>query len=198
MQQLELVVAGTSKAVLMVESEAAELSEDVMLGAVMFGHKQMQVAIAAINALVAEAGKPKWNWTAPVAHEGMIAAIRNAIGEKLSQAFQVRDKLERKDTISGVKKETIGALAAEAQHLAIVGTPPVPNSASSTVATACLPCPVRARRNSSNSTRRTELLIALRLAGRSSPSWRTAPSSVARHPGSKVMAATKSPPPSPA
>ncbi len=113
--KLELVVAGTADAVLMVESEAQELSEDVMLGAVMFGHQQMQVAIAAINALVAEAGKPKWSWTAPVAHEGMIAAIRNAIGEKLSHAFQVRDKLERKDTISGVKKETISALAAEAE-----------------------------------------------------------------------------------
>jgi polyribonucleotide nucleotidyltransferase len=113
--QLELVVAGTAHAVLMVESEAQELSEDVMLGAVMFGHQQMQVAIDAINALVAEAGKPKWTWTAPVAHEGMIAAIRNAVGEKLAQAFQVRDKLERKDTISGVKKETISALAAEAE-----------------------------------------------------------------------------------
>ncbi len=113
--QLELVVAGTTNAVLMVESEAQELSEDVMLGAVMFGHQQMQVAIDAINALVAEAGKPKWTWTAPVAHEGMIAAIRAAVGEKLAQAFQVRDKLERKDTISGVKKETISALAAEAE-----------------------------------------------------------------------------------
>ena len=113
--QLELVVAGTASAVLMVESEAQELSEDVMLGAVMFGHQQMQVAIDAINALVAEAGKPKWTWTAPVAHAGMIAAIRAAVGEKLAQAFQVRDKLERKDTISGVKKETISALAVEAE-----------------------------------------------------------------------------------
>jgi polyribonucleotide nucleotidyltransferase len=65
--QLELVVAGTKDAVLMVESEAAELSEDVMLGAVVFGHQQMQVAIDTINALVAEAGKPKWTWAAPAA-----------------------------------------------------------------------------------------------------------------------------------
>jgi polyribonucleotide nucleotidyltransferase len=112
---LELVVAGTANAVLMVESEAKELSEDVMLGAVMFGHQQMQVAISTINELVAEAGKPKWTWSAPAANEGMVAAIRNAIGEKLAAAFQVRDKLERKDTISGVKKETISALAAEAE-----------------------------------------------------------------------------------
>ncbi len=63
--ELELVVAGTKSAVLMVESEAKELSEDVMLGAVMFGHQQMQIAIDTINELVAEAGKPKWNWQAP-------------------------------------------------------------------------------------------------------------------------------------
>ncbi|MCY7355053.1 MAG: polyribonucleotide nucleotidyltransferase [Lysobacter sp.] len=113
--ELELVVAGTANAVLMVESEAKELSEDVMLGAVMCGHQQMQVAIAAINELVAQAGKPKWTWSAPVPHEGMIAAIRHAIGEKLSHAFQVQDKLERKDTISGVKKETLSALASEAE-----------------------------------------------------------------------------------
>ncbi len=60
--QLDLVVAGTAEAVLMVESEADRLPEDVMLGAVVFGHEQMQVAIKAINELKAEAGKPAWNW----------------------------------------------------------------------------------------------------------------------------------------
>ncbi|HRP73772.1 MAG TPA: polyribonucleotide nucleotidyltransferase, partial [Luteimonas sp.] len=113
--ELELVVAGTAAAVLMVESEARELSEDVMLGAVMFGHKQMQVAINAINELVAEAGKPKWAWSAPAANEGMVAAIRNAVGEQLATAFQVRDKLERKDAISTVKKAVIEALAPQAE-----------------------------------------------------------------------------------
>ncbi|MEJ7745617.1 MAG: polyribonucleotide nucleotidyltransferase [Luteimonas sp.] len=113
--ELELVVAGTANAVLMVESEAKELSEDVMLGAVMFGHQQMQVATAAINELVAQAGKPKWTWSAPVPHEGMIAAIRHAVGDKLAAAFQVRDKLERKDTISGVKKAILAALAPDAE-----------------------------------------------------------------------------------
>jgi polyribonucleotide nucleotidyltransferase len=112
---LELVVAGTANAVLMVESEAKELSEDVMLGAVMFGHQQMQVAINTINELVAEAGKPKWEWSAPAANEGMIASIRNAIGEKLGEAFQVRDKLERKDTISNLKKAILSAIAPEAE-----------------------------------------------------------------------------------
>jgi len=112
---LELVVAGTAAAVLMVESEARELSEDVMLGAVVFGHQQMQVAIAAINELVAEAGKPKWEWSAPAVKDGLVPALRNAIGGKLAEAFQVRDKLERKDTISGVKKHALESLAAEAE-----------------------------------------------------------------------------------
>jgi len=113
--ELELVVAGTANAVLMVESEAQELSEDVMLGAVMFGHQQMQVAIATINELVAEAGKPKWEWSAPVANEGLISAIRTAVGEQLAGAFQVRDKLERKDAISKVKKAIVEALAPQAE-----------------------------------------------------------------------------------
>src|SRR5690554_1910843 len=97
---LELVVAGTANAVLMVESEARELSEDVMLGAVMFGHQQMQVAIETINALVAEAGRPKWTWSAPAADEGIVSAIRNAVGEQLATAFKVRDRLQTRVTIS--------------------------------------------------------------------------------------------------
>ena len=112
---LELVVAGTANAVLMVESEANVLSEDVMLGAVMFGHQQMQVAISAINELVAEAGKPKWEWTAPAANEGVVSAIRNAVGEQLSAAFQVRDKLQRRDAISSVRKAILEALAPNAE-----------------------------------------------------------------------------------
>ncbi|MEN1957243.1 polyribonucleotide nucleotidyltransferase [Luteimonas changyuni] len=116
--ELELVVAGTANAVLMVESEANELSEDVMLGAVMFGHQQMQVAIATINELVAEAGRPKWTWSAPAADEGIVSAIRTAVGEKLAEAFQVRDKLERKDTISNLKKSILAAIAPEAESKA--------------------------------------------------------------------------------
>ncbi len=108
---LELVVAGTKDAVLMVESEAKELSEEVMLGAVVFGHQAQQVVIDAINALVAEAGKPKWDWQAPPKNEALIAAIQAAIGDKLSAAFQVRDKLERRDSILQVKKAAAEALA---------------------------------------------------------------------------------------
>jgi polyribonucleotide nucleotidyltransferase len=113
--QLELVVAGTQNAVLMVESEAQELSEDVMLGAVMFGHQQMQVAIDAINELVAEAGKPKWTWAAPAATAGVVDALKSAIGERLTQAFAVRDKLERKDAISALKKDVLASLAEQAE-----------------------------------------------------------------------------------
>jgi polyribonucleotide nucleotidyltransferase len=109
--ELELVVAGTKDAVLMVESEAKELSEEVMLGAVVFGHQAQQVVIDAINALVAEAGKPKWDWQPPPKNDALIAAIQAAIGGKLSAAFQVRDKLERRDSILQVKKAAAEALA---------------------------------------------------------------------------------------
>ena len=110
---LELVVAGTKQAVLMVESEAKELSEDVMLGAVVFGHQQMQIAIDTINALVAEAGKPKWDWQAPAKNTTLIDALKAAIGDRLGAAFQVRDKLERKDAISALKKDVLAGLAAQ-------------------------------------------------------------------------------------
>jgi len=108
---LELVVAGTANAVLMVESEAKELSEDVMLGAVMFGHQQLQVVINAINELVAEAGVKHWSWTAPEKAQAPVDALKAAIGNKLEAAFQVRDKLARRDAISAVKKEVIASLA---------------------------------------------------------------------------------------
>ena len=113
--QLELVVAGTSEAVLMVESEAAELSEDVMLGAVMFGHKHMQVAINAINALVTEVGNKSWDWQAPAKNEALISAVKEAVGDQLAAAFQVRDKLQRRDAISAIKKDVLGALAPRAE-----------------------------------------------------------------------------------
>ena len=112
---LELVVAGTASAVLMVESEARELSEDVMLGAVMFGHQQLQAVITAINELVAEAGKKSWKWEAPVKAQAPIAALKAALGNKLADAFQIRDKLERRDAISTLKKATMESLKAEAE-----------------------------------------------------------------------------------
>ncbi|NLB14281.1 MAG: polyribonucleotide nucleotidyltransferase, partial [Gammaproteobacteria bacterium] len=108
---LELVVAGTAKAVLMVESEAKLLSEDVMLGAVTFGHEQMQTVINAINEFAAEAGKPRWEWQAPARNQAVIDALKGAIGDRLTQAFAIRDKLARRDAISALKKTVMEELA---------------------------------------------------------------------------------------
>ncbi|WP_133478696.1 polyribonucleotide nucleotidyltransferase [Cognatilysobacter segetis] len=108
--QLELVVAGTKDAVLMVESEADVLSEDVMLGAVMFGHQASQVAINAINELVAEAGTQSWNWEAPSKNESMIDALRNAIGDRLGAAYQIVNKAERRTSIQTLKKAAMEML----------------------------------------------------------------------------------------
>ncbi len=109
--QLELVVAGTANAVLMVESEADLLSEDVMLGAVMFGHREMQKVINAINELTVEAGTKPSEWTAPAKNEALIAALKDAVGSKLAEAFQIRDKLQRRDAIAAVKADVVESLA---------------------------------------------------------------------------------------
>jgi polyribonucleotide nucleotidyltransferase len=109
---LELVVAGTKDAVLMVESEAKELSEEVMLGAVVFGHRAQQAVIDAINELVAEAGKAKWDWQAPPKNDALIGALKASIGHGLVQAFQIRDKLERRDAINVAKRAAFDSVAA--------------------------------------------------------------------------------------
>ncbi len=113
--QLELVVAGTANAVLMVESEAALLSEEQMLGAVMFGHREMQAAITAINELAAEAGAQKWEWQAPAKNEAMIAALKAAVGTRLEAAFAIREKLERRDAIAKIKAEVLESLKPQAE-----------------------------------------------------------------------------------
>jgi polyribonucleotide nucleotidyltransferase len=93
--QMDLVVAGTEAAVLMVESEAQQLSEEIMLGAVVFGHDQGNIAIAAINELVRDAGKPEWNWQPPAKDEPLIAKV-DALGKaKLEAAYQIRNKQAR-------------------------------------------------------------------------------------------------------
>jgi len=109
--ELELVVAGTSNAVLMVESEAALLSEEVMLGAVTFGHREMQKVINAINELTVEAGTKPSTWVAPVKNDALISALKEAIGPRLGEAFQVRDKLQRRDAIAAIKKDVTESLA---------------------------------------------------------------------------------------
>ncbi|MDR2327807.1 MAG: polyribonucleotide nucleotidyltransferase [Acidovorax sp.] len=93
--QMDLVVAGTEAAVLMVESEALQLSEEVMLGAVVFGHEQGQIAINAIHELVREGGKPAWDWTAPAKDEALIAKVAELGEAKLRAAYQERNKQVR-------------------------------------------------------------------------------------------------------
>ncbi|GAA0704924.1 polyribonucleotide nucleotidyltransferase [Dokdonella soli] len=111
---LDLVVAGTANAVLMVESEAKLLGEDVMLGAVVYGHKQMQIAIDTINAFVAEAGRKTFKWEAPARNDALFGAIEGVLGSRLADAFQIRDKLARRDAISALKSEVKTAIADKA------------------------------------------------------------------------------------
>jgi len=102
---LDLVVAGTANAVLMVESEAKLLSEEVMLGAVVFGHQQMQVAIQAINEFAAEAGRKSFAWAAPARNDALFNDIQGILGDRLEKAFVIRDKLERRDAIAALKAD---------------------------------------------------------------------------------------------
>ena len=92
---LELVVAGTESAVLMVESEALQMSEEIMLGAVVFGHEQSRIAINAIHELVRDAGKPAWDWQPPAKDEPLIAKVAALADDKLAAAYQIRNKQSR-------------------------------------------------------------------------------------------------------
>ncbi|MCX7167935.1 MAG: polyribonucleotide nucleotidyltransferase [Rhodocyclales bacterium] len=107
---LELVVAGTEAAVLMVESEAKQLSEEIMLGAVVFGHDQMQVAIKAINELVELAGKPEWDWQAPAKNEPLIARVAELAEAELREAYRITSKQARTLKTREITKKTIAAL----------------------------------------------------------------------------------------
>ena len=109
--RLDLVVAGTKDAVLMVESSAAMLSEEVMLGAVVFGHEQMQSAIAAIESLAKEAGRPPITWTAPVHNEALAKAVEQFVSAKLSEAYGIAEKQARYTRIGQLKQECVTALA---------------------------------------------------------------------------------------
>jgi polyribonucleotide nucleotidyltransferase len=109
--KLDLVVAGTAEGVLMVESEAQGLNEEVMLGAVTFGHEQMQVAIKAINELAAEAGKPKWSWVAPGANTDLKDAVSAVAEKNLVSAYAITEKQQRYAKIGEIKTAAIEALA---------------------------------------------------------------------------------------
>ena len=108
--QLDLVVAGTEQAVLMVESEAKELPEDVMLGAVVFGHQQMQQVIQVIKELVEEAGAPAWNWTPPAKDETLSTRITQTAESDLRAAFQLKQKQARSEKIDDIWKRVFAEL----------------------------------------------------------------------------------------
>ena len=111
--QLDMVVAGTKDAVLMVESEAKELTEDQMLGAVLYAHQEMQTVINAINELVSEAGKPRWDWQAPKADAELVAAVEAAASGPLGEAYRITEKTARYERVGQVKDEVVAQLATE-------------------------------------------------------------------------------------
>ena len=110
---LDLVVAGTVSAVLMVESEASELPEEVMLGSVMYGHQQIQTAIKLIDELKAEAGKPAWDWTAPEKDDRLYNAVKEQAFEGIKTAYAISDKMQRQDQLSEIRQAAVEALVSE-------------------------------------------------------------------------------------
>jgi len=111
--ELDLVVAGTQGAVLMVESEADVLSEDTMLGAVMYGHEQLQTVVNAVNEFAAEVATPAWDW-APEAENTVLKDKVKALAEaEMTAAYQISDKLERKDAVTAATEKALEAILAE-------------------------------------------------------------------------------------
>ncbi len=110
---LDLVVAGTDTAVLMVESEAKLLSEDIMLGAVMYGHEQMQVVVTAINEFSAEAGKPKWEYTPEPVDEDLTAKVAETSTVSITDAYQIAEKMARQDAVKAARRAAVEALQSD-------------------------------------------------------------------------------------
>ncbi|OOY44521.1 polyribonucleotide nucleotidyltransferase [Solemya velum gill symbiont] len=108
---LDLIVAGTSEAVLMVESEANELSEEIMLGAVLFGHEQMQTVIREINTFAAEVNTPAIDWTAPETDDELISTVDKACAEAVGEAYTLADKMERYGRLSAIKADLMDLLS---------------------------------------------------------------------------------------
>ncbi len=111
--ELDMVVAGTESAVLMVESEANELTEDQMLGAVLFAHQEMQSVVAACKELKAEAGKEAWVWVPATPNTALIEAITAQFGEEIGAAYQITEKMSRQDKLSELKSAAVAALETE-------------------------------------------------------------------------------------
>jgi len=118
---LDMVVAGTEEAVLMVESEAQELTEDQMLGAVLFAHQEFQAVIQAVKEFAAEAGKPKWEWSAPVENTALLSAIKAEFGEAISEAYTITIKQQRYSRLDQLREQVIARFATEGEGQPSVG-----------------------------------------------------------------------------
>ena len=110
---LNLVVAGTDSAVLMVESEADQLTEEQMLGAVMFGHESAKTAINAIDALVAEVGNPRWEWEAEAKDDALFEKVSAAVGSDIEGAYKIADKSDRQEAMAAVKQKAVSDLLSD-------------------------------------------------------------------------------------
>ena len=110
---LSMTVAGTESAVLMVESEAKEMTEDEMLGAVLFGHQEMQAIIKAVADLAAEAGKEAWDWQAAAKDESLQESVASAIKADLGEAYRISDKMERQTAVSALRHKAVEQLAGD-------------------------------------------------------------------------------------
>src|SRR5690606_12663835 len=109
--ELEMVVAGTETAVLMVESEAKELNEDLMLGAVLFGQVELQAVVTAVNELKALAGKPVWEWNPAEADSVLVDALAAEYSASLGQAYSVANKSERQDRVAELRAQAVARFA---------------------------------------------------------------------------------------
>lgn len=114
---LDMVVAGTRAAVLMVESEAYELTEDQMLGAVLFAHQEMQVVIDAIEAFRNEAGKPAWDWQPAAVNESLRATMAERYAAALEEAYRITEKLARQDRVAEIREQAVSELAGEGEGM---------------------------------------------------------------------------------
>ena len=111
--KLDMVVAGTKDAVLMVESQADQLTEDQMLGAVLYAHQEMQAVVQAVNELAAEAGKPRWDWQPPAVNAELVAAVEAQVKDALGEAYRITEKAARYERVGEIRQACVEALAVE-------------------------------------------------------------------------------------
>ena len=116
---LNMVVAGTESAVLMVESQASELTEDQMLGAVLFAHQEMQAVIAAVNELKQEVAKPDWDWQPTTENEALMQAVNDNYATQIAAAYQIHEKMLRQDTLTDLLEKAVSELATQDSEFSV-------------------------------------------------------------------------------